>query len=97
MLVTPDIERFEVLVGQPFELRRDAGTLTLRLASARRSGMPARLGTREPFVLTFNGPPAPLLGQSIYPLAHRELGEIEIFLVPVGCDAAGVRYEAVFG
>ena len=50
----------------------------------------------RPFSLLFRGPAAPVLDQRTYLLAHERLGELAIFLVPVGRDAEGVRYEAVF-
>jgi hypothetical protein len=90
------VDRFEPLIGQPFRLDR-AAPITLRLAAATRSGPRAPGFDREPFVLRFDGPQSPLLAQSIYRLAHDELGDLDIFLVPVARDAGGVHYEAVFG
>jgi hypothetical protein len=37
-----------------------------------------------------------LLPQRIYSLAHDSLGRLEIFLVPVGRDADGVRCQPIF-
>ena len=34
--------------------------------------------------------------QLIYSLEHATLGTLEVFLVPVGPDAVGMRYDAVF-
>jgi hypothetical protein len=51
---------------------------------------------REPFSLIFVSSRDVSLPQSIYSLQHFELGALDIFLVPIGCDAAGRRYEAVF-
>lgn len=34
--------------------------------------------------------------QQIYTLEHPELKQMELFLVPLGPDANGMRYEAVF-
>ena len=53
-------------------------------------------GMREPFSLVFRGPMDPLLAQRIYPLDHAEMGQRDIFLVPIGPDQEGMRYEAVF-
>lgn len=38
----------------------------------------------------------PVLPQRIYQLEHKKMGTMEIFLVPIGPDAQGMRYEAVF-
>jgi hypothetical protein len=56
-------------------------------------------GGREPFALLFLHPHLPknaYLPQSTYPLNHPTLGLLELFLVPLGPDAQGMRYEAIF-
>ena len=51
----------------------------------------------EPFSLIFLGPPNPILPQATYRLTHDQLGELDIFIVPVGPDPQGrIQYEAVF-
>ena len=37
-----------------------------------------------------------LMPQGIHRLTHSNLGELELFLVPVGRDSAGFQYEAAF-
>jgi hypothetical protein len=86
---------FEPLVGERFTI--DPGTapaveLVLEAASAAGD----RPGGRQPFSLTFRGPPDPLLPQATYRLEHDTFGAPEIFVVPIGRDASGVRYEAIF-
>ncbi len=51
---------------------------------------------RQPFSLTFLGPGAFILPQAIYGFEHPEIGSFEMFIVPIGRDARGVSYEAVF-
>ena len=53
-------------------------------------------GGREPFALLFVGPPEPILPQRIYVFQHPGLGQFEIFIVPIGVDGEGTRYEAIF-
>lgn len=53
-------------------------------------------GVRQGFALVFRGPAEPALGQGTFTVTHPEAGEMAIFLVPVGADAQGRRYEAVF-
>ena len=53
-------------------------------------------GGRRPFSLIYRGPLSPILPQKIYPVEHPELGTLELFLVPVGPEQGGMRYEAVF-
>jgi hypothetical protein len=50
----------------------------------------------ESFSLLFRGPIIPLLPQRTYRLQHEQLGEQDIFLVPLGADAGSMQYEAVF-
>jgi hypothetical protein len=50
----------------------------------------------ERFSLFFYGPANIYMPQSTYRLAHEQLGELEIFLVPVAQEPQGFRYEAVF-
>lgn len=50
----------------------------------------------EPFSIVFRGPKDSLLPQRIYRVSHPEMGEHDIFLVPIGADEEGLRYEAVF-
>ena len=54
-------------------------------------------GARAPFSLVFRGPLEPVLPQGIRRLEHAGLGELDLFLVPIGPDEVGMRYEAVFG
>jgi hypothetical protein len=51
---------------------------------------------QEVFSLQFRGPPTIVLNQQIHRLEHAALGLLDIFLVPIGQDAQGVYYEAVF-
>jgi hypothetical protein len=50
----------------------------------------------EQFSLVFTGRASPWLPQGTYRLIHPQLRERDLFLVPIGPDAAGMRYEAVF-
>jgi len=51
--------------------------------------------TQRAFYLLFRGP-KPLLPQGIYRLAHPQLGEVDLFLVPIRQVRDGFVYEAVF-
>lgn len=51
---------------------------------------------RTQFSLLFIGGPTPPLAQGVQELSHPTLGELSLFLVPLGPTAAGQRYEAVF-
>ena len=51
---------------------------------------------QEQFSALFRAPLNAPLVQGIYQLEHAQFGTFGIFLVPVGRDERGVRYEAVF-
>jgi len=68
--------------------------LSLQLVAV--TALPDHGGPRQPFSITFRGPQAPLLPQRTYRLEHGTLGALDVFIVPVGREAGGVGYEAVF-
>jgi hypothetical protein len=51
---------------------------------------------RAPFSIVLRGPATPILPQRIYRLEHPALGNFDLFLVPIGPDQGGMRYEAIF-
>lgn len=51
---------------------------------------------QEVFALVFHGSEKRFLNQGIHKLRHNHMGEIDIFLVPVGRDQHGFHYEAIF-
>jgi len=50
----------------------------------------------ERFSVFFLGSPEFLLPQNTYRLAHPQMGEFDVFLVAVGKEANGYRYEGVY-
>jgi hypothetical protein len=48
------------------------------------------------FSLLFVAPPDTPVSQDLFPVEHPVLGTMELFLVPVGGDDQGIKYEAVF-
>jgi hypothetical protein len=92
---------FDGRVGESFEVSTDGvPAVTMELTEATESTEPGGPGPdgeeRRQFSLVFRGPAGPMLPQAIYRLDHAELGELELFLVPIGPDAEGMRYEAAF-
>ncbi|MFH0342561.1 MAG: DUF6916 family protein [Chromatiales bacterium] len=73
-----------------------AGSIEMELLEVNSLGHKHPRAGREPFSLVFRGPKAPVLIQKIYPLEHRSLGALDLFLVPIGPDQAGMRYAAIF-
>jgi hypothetical protein len=84
---------FSGRVGESFDVAVGEDRLSLSLEAAQEvPGSPRPGGA---FRLEFLGPADPVLEQGIYPF---EIGEdrYEIFIVPIGRNERGIRYEAVF-
>jgi hypothetical protein len=93
------VAEFTGQVGRAFRLTpADAPALDLVLVEARDLSLQTAApgAKRAPFSLVFLGPKGPVLPQRIYPLENETLGRLEIFLVPIGAEADGVKYEAIF-
>ena len=88
---------FQPHVGETFHLRLE-GLPPADLILLTATELPASaVGQRRmPFSIEFRGPAAPIFPQATYRLEHAGLGAFDLFLVPVGADPEGVRYEAIF-
>ena len=50
----------------------------------------------EEFAIVFRGPKEMFLGQGMRPFEHDQMGNFELFIVPISHDDKGCYYEAVF-
>ena len=82
---------FSVALGAPWDLRLELAEVAALSSQTSFTG-----ALRAPFRLIFHGPTQPVHPQATLPLEHPQLGRLEIFLVPIGPDAIGMRYEAIF-
>lgn len=84
-------------VGQLFQLVHAQETVDLRLSKAE-PGQNTRPGSgRESFSLYFTTVQPVFLDQAIHLLRHPEMGEVQIFLTPIGRNEDGTfNYQAVF-
>jgi hypothetical protein len=101
MLETFTINTFSSLIGDEFRLHvAGLPPVPLELIEATLldgdSAAPAEHGRRIPFSIVFRGLREPFLVQRLYVLEHATIGRFELFIVPIGPDARGMRYEAVF-
>ncbi|HEY3350730.1 MAG TPA: hypothetical protein VGM13_13220 [Thermoanaerobaculia bacterium] len=88
---------FSGRVGEGFRVSVADEAIVLTLADVTSLARANHPGPRRaPFSLIFRGPFRPQLVQRIWPLEHAALGTLDIFLVPIGPDAEGMQYEAVF-
>jgi hypothetical protein len=51
---------------------------------------------QERFSLIFRGPLQPFLPQGTFRMEHDKMGTLDLFLVPIGKEEDGFRYQAVF-
>lgn len=96
---------FERHLGGPFLLHAGSGPpvevilveATLLPAMSRADTQTdTRTQARAPFSIVFRQASGPILPQAIYRVEHSDIGTFELFLVPIGPDGGGMRYEAVF-
>ncbi len=88
---------FQPLLGQEFRIGEGENAIPAALidvANLREAQGAGRLSRQ--FSLIWRGPRQALLSQGIHPVRHPTLGALELFLVCIGPDAEGMRYEAVF-
>jgi hypothetical protein len=96
----PDLEdltaaHFVPLLHERFRIdAQDHAPFDVELVDVSESGTPG--SARAQFSLTFRGGASPPVPQRIYCLEHEQMGRLDLFLVPIGPDADGQRYEAVF-
>lgn len=91
-------EEFRQHLNTPFRVQVNAPKpidLTLVGVESRPSDSSEEQGM-ERFSVFFAGSPEFLLPQSMYRLAHPEMGEFDVFLVAIAQESDGFRYEAVF-
>jgi hypothetical protein len=50
----------------------------------------------ESFSVIFTGPSEPVLPQRIYAFEGEGIGRFDLFIVPIGRDSGGARYQAAF-
>jgi hypothetical protein len=94
-------DMFEGRVGESFELSvADSPAIRTELVEAVETTHAGGTGPdgqpRNQFSLVFRGPLEPVLPQATYAVDHDELGHLDVFLVPIGPDGEGMRYQAVF-
>ena len=100
-LATFTIDTFNNRVGQAFRIhaapRHIADIELIEVTDLTdRAGAEVAKWERAPFSLVFRGPSNLPLAQQTFRLEHSGIGAFDLFLVPLGPDAKGMRYEAIF-
>jgi hypothetical protein len=95
-------QSFFVLLKTKFRVRLDSAQfveLELVQVTPGRADIganPARGLRQESFSLLFNGPEHPFLPQCTYRFEHDQLGQFDLFVVPIGREQAAFQYQVVF-
>lgn len=84
---------FAARIGEAFEAHVGEHRVSVRLDLVEALPESGREGGS--FRLEFVGPPESALGQGIFPFLFGD-ERFDLFVVPVGHDAGGIRYEAIF-
>lgn len=86
-------EEYAAQVNTKFQLTGTSPVLEITLTEVSEKKETPR---QEMFALIFTGANDFFLPQQTYELSHETLGDGMLFLVPIGRDENGVKYEAVF-
>jgi len=87
-------EEFTRHLNSTFEVRLDQnGAVPMELTEVSELKLYPK---QEHFAIEFRGPLDKFLGQGTRTFIHNEMGQFEIFLVPVRQDEQGFYYEAIF-
>lgn len=103
-------ELFTPLIGNTFRIEFTDGVVDLRLEEVTPLPPPRYVtpkgdvpvpetfrARRNPFTVSFRGPGNVKLPQRVYRMTQAAFAvPLDIFIVPIGVDAEGYRYEAVF-
>ena len=93
---TLTMEIFSPLVNEEFNVYIGDTALSARLLEV----TPLRASRDDPdhqaWSLVFQFPPQQLFDQGTYEFEHADTGRMAVFVVPIGQDENGVRYQAIF-
>jgi hypothetical protein len=101
LLDTATSETFQPHVGERFEVTPQEGeSFEALLTSCEETtyGSPGdwqQTTQRVPFSLVFHGPADRAVSQQTCAFSHPQLGQFDLFIVPLGPDEHGMAYEAV--
>ncbi|WP_306025746.1 DUF6916 family protein [Oceaniradius stylonematis] len=88
------IADFEARRQSAVKLVAEGESMPLEIAEINPMGQSQREGGA--FSVVLRGPREPVVDQATHHLVFEDDGPIDLFLVPVGEDALGMLYEAVF-
>jgi len=88
-------QSFESIIGETVDLKAGGVSFQADVESVSLLRQNASQG-RQPFSVELQTHDTSNRGQQMYQLSHPKLGELSLFLVPVGQGEHGMCYEIVF-
>ena len=88
-------EDFEPYIGQRMDVRVGEEIIALEVGSVAPIANPSPR-KHPPFALILLARERYMPNQGVFHLAHPKLGEIELFMVPIGPKDGAMRYEVIF-
>lgn len=95
MLDRLTLEQFSDLAGGALALATPGGDVAIELADARLLSTPSPRAA-PPFRVLLRTAPSCTLQQGIHRVHHPALGDLDLFLVPIGMRDGRLELEAVF-
>ena len=90
-------ELFEPYLDATFEVSPEEGAaFQARLIDVSPMGETVGPTGRRAFSVVLRGPANDAPEQGMYGVEHEVLGRVDLFMVPIGPDDEGMKYEAVF-
>lgn len=98
MTTRPALATFSGLLHQTFLMNvPDGSTQAIELIEVRDLGERVSGDARlENYALLFRAPGKGHVPQGTYAIEHEAIGTLDVFLVPIGPDTLGMRYEVIF-
>jgi hypothetical protein len=90
------MQNFGAQANTTYELLVAGGSMHLTLIDIQPLKAHDPNSQRAPFSLVFKSNVQHVLPQAIYRVRNAVQGEVDMFLVPLGRDAQGVTYQAVY-
>jgi hypothetical protein len=92
-----DFETFASRANEAFALEVGEASVDLTLVQVSKLTPHPYPGMRRaPFRLLFKCPKLTILPQKIYSFRNATMGQLSIFIMPIGRDKDGILYEAIF-
>jgi len=88
-------ESFESIVGETVDIEAAEINFQAEVEAVTRLRQ-STAQERQPFSVVLQAKDAKNHGQQTYQLSHPGLGELHLFMVPVGPGENGMRYEIIF-